>query len=186
MRKPVVALVLATATTLALAQHGLQWGKPVADHTVQLAVAGWSIGLRAQMLDHGRAPLGLFGDHYLTGPGFGGDRVTGGLRLSGGLSFDGWRQGAEGWRRLPGSHAEAATTQRPGDPGWAIQPYVGIGYTSLSARAGWGFAADLGLGGLRPGAGVRLGQGGRSGYVEQWLDDLRLAPVVQVGVSYAF
>ena len=68
---------------------------------------------------------------------------------------------------------------------WTVQPYLGIGY-SLSTRSGWGFAADLGLGGRRSGDGLRLAPTGRGGSVDRVLDELRLAPVLQLGVSYAF
>ena len=39
----------------------------------------------------------------------------------------------------------------------AALPYVGIGYTGLSARGGWGFSADLGVVALTPGSTVRFG-----------------------------
>ncbi|HSQ73230.1 MAG TPA: hypothetical protein VLM87_12490, partial [Rubrivivax sp.] len=66
-------------------------------------------------------------------------------------------------------------------------PYIGLGYTSLSAREGWGLSADIGLGGQRPGERVRLGAGNPSAaQFENMLNDLRLAPIIQLGVSYAF
>lgn len=67
-------------------------------------------------------------------------------------------------------------------------PYLGLGYTNLSPRDGWGFSADLGL--IAPstgdstrlggavGSGFRLGDGG-GGFV-------RPTPHLQVGVSYSF
>lgn len=182
MSRTLVALALCAAAGGACAQHGLQWGTPVADRSAQVALAGWTIGLRAHLLDSAHAPLRLIGDHYLTGPGFGDEHIRGGLRLTGGLTVATHRTDASAGpgltpntADLPGPHA-----------GPVLQPYFGLGYTTLSARAGWGFAADIGLGGRRAGSGLRLGQGARGGVFEQVLDELRLAPVVQVGVSYSF
>jgi hypothetical protein len=70
------------------------------------------------------------------------------------------------------------------DPG--LVPYLGVGYTSLVGHGGWGFSADLGLMALSPGS-IKLGRlvGGT-----QTLDDavreMRLSPLLQVGVSYSF
>lgn len=66
-------------------------------------------------------------------------------------------------------------------------PYVGVGYSGLSGRNGWNFSADFGLV-AQPGRNaVRLGRA----YVgtpalDDSVRDLRLAPLLQVGVSYSF
>ncbi|HSQ72176.1 MAG TPA: hypothetical protein VLM87_07110, partial [Rubrivivax sp.] len=66
-------------------------------------------------------------------------------------------------------------------------PYIGLGYSSLSAHEGWGLSADIGLGGQRPGERVRFGDGSpTAAQFESVLNGLRLAPVIQFGVSYAF
>jgi hypothetical protein len=183
MFRPLLALALCVAAGGASAQYGLQWGAPVADRSAQLALAGWTIGLRVHLLDSAGAPLRLIGDHYLTGTGFGGDQITGGLRLSGGLAV-GARRPVSG--AGPGLSPRATEVSWP-DGGQTVQPYLGLGYSTLSARAGWGFAADIGLAGQRPGAGaLRLGAASRGNAVEQVLETLRMAPVLQLGVSYAF
>lgn len=175
MSRTLLACLLCLAAGSVNAQHGLQWGAPTAERTAQVQLAGWAFDLRLHPFGVDRAPLRLLGDHYLTGPGFGDGRVTGGLRVSGGLAVDAWRGG-----QRPSAEVGPAA-------GASVQPYIGLGYSSLSARTGWGFAADIGLGGLRNGAPVRFGIGGRAGgSVEQLLDELRLAPVLQLGVSYAF
>jgi hypothetical protein len=61
-------------------------------------------------------------------------------------------------------------------------PYVGFGYTSLAPRIGLSFSADLGLigqssGGLKP---------SRAPSLDDTVRELRMAPLLQVGVSYAF
>ena len=67
-------------------------------------------------------------------------------------------------------------------------PYLGIGYSGSSVKSGWGFSADLGLMALRPGAAIgfgrALGAGGPS--LEETLRDIRLSPILQLGVSYSF
>jgi hypothetical protein len=66
-------------------------------------------------------------------------------------------------------------------------PYLGIGYTGLSLRGGWSVSADLGLVALAPGNAVKLGRvvGGTQS-LDELLRDLRLSPVIQLGVSYSF
>lgn len=69
----------------------------------------------------------------------------------------------------------------------ATVPYVGIGYSSLASRSGWSFSADLGVVSLSPGKAVRFGRvfgGGQS--LDDVVRDMRLTPVLQLGVSYAF
>lgn len=64
-------------------------------------------------------------------------------------------------------------------------PYLGLGYSGQALKGGWGFSADLGLA-LNAG-GTRLG---RAVFGAESLDtavrELRLSPVMQVGLRYAF
>jgi len=71
-------------------------------------------------------------------------------------------------------------------PDSATLPYLGVGYSGLSLRGGWSVNADLGLVALAPGS-VKFGRmfGGTQG-VDELLRDLRLTPVIQLGVSYSF
>lgn len=64
-------------------------------------------------------------------------------------------------------------------------PYVGVGYSSLASQQGWSFSADLGVVSLSPGKAVRLGRGGVQG-LDEVVREMRLSPVVQLGVSYSF
>ncbi len=124
----------------------------------------------------------LFGDYYLTGPGFGAGQVDGGLRLTSGLAFGRSLSGLS--LTTAGAH-EAPVLGR--DNPAVAQPYLGLGYSSLAPRAGWAFSADIGLGRWAATDSPRLGQGGPSdSQVERLLDDLRLSPVIQLGVRYAF
>jgi hypothetical protein len=170
------------------AQHGLNLSAdPRTEQRLQLG----PVQLGLAVSEPGTAPRAqLFGDYYLTGPGFGQGDIAGGLRLTSGLAI-GPRRATQG---LPpvrlGEGLRGPSRLRLGpdtDSGRVALPYLGLGYTSLSARDGWGFSADIGLGGLPPGERLRLGRSGpTAAQVENVLNDLRLTPVLQLGVSYAF
>lgn len=81
---------------------------------------------------------------------------------------------------------------RPRDPAaWldsaSPMPYLGIGYSGLSLKGGWGFTADLGWVGDQHPPTFKSGQSliGVPGIEAGWRD-MRLAPMLQFGVSYAF
>lgn len=68
----------------------------------------------------------------------------------------------------------------------ATVPYLGLGYTGLSVRSRFSFSADLGLAGQSGGA-VRLGRTfTATSNLDDTVRDIRLAPLLQLGVSYAF
>jgi hypothetical protein len=134
----------------------------------------------------------LFGDYYFSGPGFGAGGVSGGFRATSGL-FAGPRSQALSTPTLPARQGSPFTlTTRPGpqalladvSEGNATVPYLGVGYTGMSERGGWGFTADVGV----MGADVRLGRStvGSQNNVDELLRELRLTPVLQLGVSYSF
>jgi monothiol glutaredoxin len=50
------------------------------------------------------------------------------------------------------ARAQPETAARP-----APVPYLGVGYTGLSSKGGWGFSADVGLMALSPSSAVKLG-----------------------------
>lgn len=66
-------------------------------------------------------------------------------------------------------------------------PYLGIGYTGLWLKGGWGVSADLGLTAENPAGAARFGRAlfGNQG-TESALRELRLSPLLQLGVSYSF
>ena len=89
------------------------------------------------------------------------------------------RWGARGPGELPGAGHPRRHRQHP--------PYLGVGYSSMVAKSGWSFTADLGVVSRSPGNVVRLGRvfnGGQS--LDEVVRDMRLAPHVQLGVSYSF
>lgn len=142
------------------------------------------------------ASASLMADYYLsrsladTGP-IGGFRATTGLIVGPRSALDTGQPYLQ-----PGSvfsigsrplgHAPMPYTTDPGGE-TATLPYLGLGYTGLSPRNGWSYSADLGLVAQSPGNAVRLGRvfsGGQN--LDNAIRDMRLAPLLQVGVSYAF
>ena len=89
------------------------------------------------------------------------------------------RQVTGAWTALPAPSDPAVDT--------SPVPYFGVGYTGLSLRSGWSFSADLGMVARNPGNMVKLGRvfTGSQG-VDDLLRELRLAPMLQLGMSYSF
>lgn len=71
--------------------------------------------------------------------------------------------------------------------GIATLPYLGVGYSGLWAKSGWGFWADIGVVVQGPGSALGLGRvlSGSQG-ADELMRELRLAPMLQLGVNYAF
>lgn len=138
------------------------------------------------------ASVSLMGDYYLTRSGWGftedgGFRATSGLVLGHGprtlLSLS-----AAPSRQTTSLRAERRYELSDAWPGGvardaAASAYLGVGYTGFS-RSGWGFSADVGL--LSHGGAGRLGGPANGQGLDETLRALRLAPLVQLGVSYAF
>jgi len=143
--------------------------------------------------------LSLMGDYFFAGPALGG-RAAGGFRATSGLIV-----GARSSSALSGNtgnlagrafnfdHRHAAWVSplaqvdlQPSTEVAAV-PYVGVGYTGLANKGSWGFSADVGLVALSPRSAVKLGRllGGAQS-LDEVLRDMRLSPLVQLGVSYSF
>ena len=137
----------------------------------------------------------LLGDYYWSGLRPVGIGRSGGFRATSGLLL-GQRSLALGTPTLAAPGGTSLTLSRstrpmasfgeaPAEP-WSAVPYIGIGYSGVSLRSGWGFTADFGLastsGGLGPRRDGALGIQG----VDELLREWRLTPVLQFGASYAF
>ena len=132
----------------------------------------------------------LFGDYYVTRPYFG---QAGGLRVTSGL-VAGTRGAviAPGQATPPGSFAFGALA-RPSlasGPSEATSdtlawPYLGVGYSDASLRGGWGFSADLGLAAQSFGL-FRAARSLGNQSLDDTVRDMRLTPVLQLGVAYRF
>ena len=135
----------------------------------------------------------LLGDYYFRTPWFDGSSALRGFRATSGLVIGtpnyalaatnplGRSSTSLSIGRAQGMGAEAA-----GDTSGAV-PYLGFGYSGLVARSGWGISADLGLVAQNPGGSVRLGHAFNGTLpLDDALHELRLSPVLQLGVSYSF
>lgn len=126
----------------------------------------------------------ILGDYYFSQKLLGAG-ATGGFRATSGLIVGArttpWSPSGTGIRveRRAGFPAQA------GDLGTV--PYVGLGWSGASLRGGWAVSADLGVMSLNPGGAVKFGRVlGNLQNLDDVLRDLRLAPVLQLGVSYSF
>ena len=117
---------------------------------------------------------GVVADLYLSSSGLG-PRVEGGFRATSGL-FESPMASAMA--------SEGGLTLR-GRDGAAPLPYLGVGYGGLMVGTGLSLQADLGL--VAASGAVRLGRSLQSvPPVDELIRDLRLAPVLRLGISYAF
>jgi hypothetical protein len=137
--------------------------------------------------------LSLLGDYFFLQrtPGLSGQD---GFRATSGLIF-----GAATSRALSGMAQASAAGSRNGlavgsswsagaaEPSPATVPYLGLGYTSVSTRSGWGFSADIGLVARSPGSAVKLGRVfSGTQPLDDMLREMRLSPLFNLGVSYSF
>jgi hypothetical protein len=154
----------------------------------------WRLGVEGPSTKLNSASL--MGDYYfgpsLMGPGrLGGFRATSGLIIGPRNSVStGQPALAAGsvfsiGSKLFGQSTSPYGTDVPADT--ATVPYLGFGYTGLSPRSGWSFSADLGLVAQSPSNSTRLGRALSNGQnLDDAVRDLRLAPLLQLGVSYSF
>lgn len=190
----VLALMLTFMATASVAGTGLQ----VDPDTV--AWPRWKVrlhlGLVAPDLSAAEASVPrsarVLGDYYFSSTRLGNDS---GVRLTSGVMvgprdalFDPVSQPATLRQGLLTVSRTGAMAQNPDMAFDAVvaRPYLGVGYSGGNLRAGWGFNADLGLAAQNPGA-IRLGRilgGGQN--LDDLLRELRLQPVLQLGVNYAF
>jgi hypothetical protein len=133
---------------------------------------------RRELGDNGaRAQLTLLvGDYFFNQPGLSWWPKSGALRASTGLVV---------------SHRSGFGLRKPVDASGSAadgsMPYFGFGYSGLSAKGGWSFSADLGLVAENPSGAGRAGRalfGSQS--LEAALRELRLTPLLQLGVRYEF
>lgn len=185
-----MACVAALASLAATAQDGL---RPPADTPwprwqARFELLGTPLPQRAAMDDDAGATPGvrLFGDYYLFDLPSSVEGFAGGLRATTGLTV-GARGLATGMPPGIGGSGLAWRDRSGLDGGDAVAtslPYLGIGITGLSLRGGWGISADIGLAGY--GSGLRPARSADLSAAEEILRDLRLTPVLQLGVSYSF
>lgn len=134
----------------------------------------------------------VLGDYYFLGHGvsFGSYRYSGAFRATSGVLLGSTGPSLSmatvprlGWSMSGAAQPLGATGSIGQDTdGGHLLPYVGVGYTGLSTKGSWGFTADVGVLGLSSGSGLRW----HSQTVDDTARELRVTPVVQLGVSYSF
>jgi hypothetical protein len=191
-------LLLATAllgAPVAQASQGLvvppadtlwpQWQARVAVQTSAVTPLGlWQAHDSASGPRSGRGAA-VLGDYYFAQPWFGSFRASGGM-LFGAMG------GAPVLQVTASSRLGLALQTLGGgilagaeSPG--AVPYLGLGFTTPAWRNAWSLSADLGWVAEQPSAFGGVGRAifGNQGW-ESALRDIRLAPVLQLGVRYAF
>ncbi len=125
-------------------------------------------------LPSGRPTLALLGDYYFARPAFGQFRASGGLL---------WGASPGSSTALGGLYAHGALTLHPAD----TVPYAGLGYSGTLWHDNLSLNADLGLIPERPAAAAHDSRAlfGTQG-MGQALRELRVSPVLQLGMRYRF
>lgn len=137
-------------------------------------------------------PLGasLGGDYYFSKDLAAGGRPPSGFRASGALLIrqPGVSLSDLSWQsRAITSLAAPQPLVDAGQLGISAMPYLGVGYSDYSLKSGWGFWADIGLVVQSPGNALgvsRVLSGSQS--VEELVRELRMSPMLQLGVNYSF
>jgi hypothetical protein len=139
--------------------------------------------------------VSLAGDYYFSKDLADTARPPSGFRASGvllirqpgvSLSDLAWSSRATTSLALPMRQTYTALAE-PASPGLSAMPYLGIGYSDYSLKSGWGFWADIGLVVQSPGNALGMGRvlsGTQS--VDDLMRELRLSPMLQLGVNYSF
>lgn len=157
-----------------------QWQARVALHTSSYA----PVGLLSPASSRERQAVGasLLGDYTFATPGFGSFRASGGLLFGGAGGAPLLLAGGASRLGLSLLQADAGAAESAG-----TLPYLGLGFSSQLFGPQLAISADLGWVAERPGALGGLGRAvfGNAGAAEAWRQ-LRVSPVLQVGLRYAF
>lgn len=175
--QPLPGVLLGLVALLALPAHGAE-GLSVPDGSlawprwqarfdvVEAPITRWSLSESPELAPRVRAAL--LGDYDLGTFGLQLPFAQGRFRATSGLLFD------------LRSHAAI-------DLSTPTSPYLGLGWTGWVPKTGLSFSADVGWSGRFSSASWRLG-GARFGAqgLDNGLRDLRLQPLLQLGVRYAY
>ncbi len=131
----------------------------------------------------------LLGDYTFAAPWFGSFRASGGVLLgSPGPTSMSSNWGAPGVGLSLNNTGSAAALANANNPDAASpSTYLGVGFSGAAWRSSLAFSADLGLLAERPGAALSAGRAllGNQG-AQNALRELRLSPLLQVGLRYRF
>ena len=161
-----------------------QWQARIAVQTAALSPLALSSLLDGSAGARALQGASLLGDYVFASPSFGSFRATGGL-LFGNAGGAPLLSAAAGPRLGLSVQSGAALT--PGQDSAGTLPYLGLGFSSLPRRDGLAISADLGLVAEHPGAAAGMR---RAVFGSQALDgalrEMRLSPLLQLGVRYTF
>ena len=183
------ASIAAGAQTGSLAVSEQAWSGPRLQARVGINASLSADGGNASWQQQGGLVLG---DYYFSRTRLGDGLVSSGFRATSGLLL-GQRSMALGAPALANGQGVNLTVLRQtrtavagsdsANEAWSAVPYVGVGWSGISQRGGWGVSADFGFAGRSLGnSGLRAGTQG----VDDLLRELRLTPLLHLGVSYAF
>lgn len=160
-----------------------QWQARVSLQTASMSPLNLSRQLDGGNMQHGVQGGAILGDYYFATPSFGSFRASGGLMVGslGGLPVSSASAGPRlGLSLNSGMASHAALGADIGGGNNNTLPYLGLGFSGAPWRNGLAISADLGLVAGR-GSALFGNQG-----LEGTLRELRLSPVLQLGVRYAF
>jgi hypothetical protein len=176
MKSAIASILVSACSFAAQAADGLQWSADTAWPTWQ---ARLSVHTPTSVFGNGASrstSAWLLGDYYFGVPRLlpltpqGGLRATGGLVSPHGVS-------------IPYGLAAASQTSDGPDS----LPYFGLGYSRSMLARGLSFSADVGLVAQNPGGASRFGRAlTGNANLDDAVRNLRLAPLVQLGVRYSF
>lgn len=156
-----------------------QWRARVSLQTTSMSPLSVSRQLDAGHASRGLQGGSILGDYYFATPSFGSFRASGGLMMGslGGLPLSSAAVGPRLGLSLNSGLAQPATA---GGDNNSTLPYLGLGFSGAPWRNGLAISADLGL----------VAERGRALFGNQGFDgtlrELRLSPVLQLGVRYTF
>ncbi len=171
-----------------------QWQARIAISTATLA----PVRLTADNASAARQTLqsgALFSDYYFDAPGLRLPAATGGLRATSGLLAGARGVAQSGFAARPLGDTRLGLSVQNGLSPLAAEgavdtvPYLGLGYTGLSLKGGWGLTADLGLVAEAPGNAGRVGRALFGNGNQSWdaaLREMRFSPVLQLGLAYSY
>jgi hypothetical protein len=193
MSRLIAALALCSLPAAVLAQNGSLraspdiWTSPLLQARVGINSSQLADGSSAAWQQQAGV---VMGDYYFSRSRLGKSDVSSGFRATSGLLL-GQRSLALGTPALSGGQGVNLTVLRqprlaiPGieslQEGWSAVPYFGVGWSGASLRGGWGVTADFGFTARSNGLRTNSSQA-----VDDLLRELRLTPVLHLGVSYAF
>ena len=192
-----IPCALLCAAGLAAADGGLKIGMPGgfwSDAQTQLRFNAVVVQ-SAPLLGYAPAAASLGGDYYFSKDLADAAQPPSGFRASGALLIrpPGVSLSELAWSSrttaslAPSLRQPYALPADLRDQGLSALPYLGIGYSDYSLKSGWGFWADVGLVVQSPGSTLGVGRmlSGTQG-VDELVRELRLSPMLQLGVNYSF